>query len=91
MPKVKIVPIGYKGEFQWHIMCLGCGYTHAMSPKIHQFNGDLDKPTFSPSLLQNFTPGKTCHSFVVDGNIQYLSDCDHHLAGKTVELPEFPG
>jgi hypothetical protein len=27
-----------------------------------------------------------CHSFVSDGKIQYLNDCTHELAGKTVEL-----
>lgn len=30
-----------------------------------------------------------CHSFVKDGKIQYLNDCTHHLAGKTVELVDF--
>ena len=29
-----------------------------------------------------------CHSFVKDGKIQFLSDCTHALAGKTVELPD---
>ncbi|ANZ49188.1 putative ammonia monooxygenase [Erwinia phage Machina] len=29
-----------------------------------------------------------CHSFVTDGNIQFLNDCTHALAGKTVPLPE---
>lgn len=29
-----------------------------------------------------------CHSFITDGMIIYLSDSTHHLAGKTVELPE---
>ena len=28
-----------------------------------------------------------CHSFVTDGRIQFLSDCTHALAGKTVDLP----
>jgi len=27
-----------------------------------------------------------CHSFIRDGQIQYLNDCTHKLAGKTVEL-----
>ncbi len=31
-----------------------------------------------------------CHSFVKDGQIQFLSDCTHALAGRTVELPEIP-
>lgn len=29
-----------------------------------------------------------CHSFITNGSIQYLSDCSHELAGKTIELPE---
>ncbi|WP_219631785.1 DUF6527 family protein [Stenotrophomonas maltophilia] len=29
----------------------------------------------------------TCHSFVRDGQIQFLSDCTHALAGMTVPLP----
>ena len=32
-----------------------------------------------------------CHSFVTDGQIQFLSDCTHELAGQTVPLPVFPG
>lgn len=35
--------------------------------------------------------GKTvCHSFVRDGQVQFLDDCMHALAGQTVPLPEFP-
>lgn len=36
-------------------------------------------------------PDFRCHSFVRDGNIQFLGDCTHALKGQTVELPEFPG
>jgi len=28
-----------------------------------------------------------CHSFVKDGQIQFLEDCTHKLAGETVDLP----
>lgn len=31
-----------------------------------------------------------CHSFVTDGQIQFLDDCTHGLAGKTVPLPDYP-
>lgn len=27
-----------------------------------------------------------CHSYVTDGNIQFLGDCTHELAGQTVPL-----
>ena len=30
-----------------------------------------------------------CHSFVVEGRIQFLSDCTHALAGQTVDLPDW--
>jgi hypothetical protein len=29
-----------------------------------------------------------CHTFVTDGQIQYLGDCTHALAGQTVDLQE---
>ncbi|EIZ8938119.1 hypothetical protein MQ524_002514 [Salmonella enterica] len=29
-----------------------------------------------------------CHSFVKNGEIQYLPDCTHEMAGKTISLPE---
>jgi hypothetical protein len=32
-------------------------------------------------------PDSICHSFVTEGNIQFLGDCTHKLAGQTVELP----
>lgn len=31
-----------------------------------------------------------CHSFVTAGQIQFLSDCTHALAGQTVPLVEWP-
>jgi hypothetical protein len=30
-----------------------------------------------------------CHSFVKNGEIQFLSDCTHELSGKTVSLEPF--
>lgn len=29
-----------------------------------------------------------CHSFVIDGKIQFLSDCTHSLANQTVDMVE---
>jgi hypothetical protein len=54
------------------------------------FNGDLENPTFSPSMLARSNikgQERVCHSFVTNGKIQYLSDCTHSLRGQTVELP----
>lgn len=30
-----------------------------------------------------------CHAFVIDGQIQFLTDSTHKLSGKTVPLPDF--
>jgi hypothetical protein len=60
------------------------------------FNGDFDKPTFSPSINSwwggdNGIPLHRCHSFVRDGKIQFLGDCTHSLANQTVDLADVPG
>lgn len=65
---------------------------HVINPKVHQFNGNLERPTFSPSLLMTYDYGEdhrryVCHSFVRDGCIQFLDDCTHPLKGQTIELP----
>ena len=69
---------------------------HCFDTTIHRFNGDVLAPTLSPSLLQSRTEGEdhvpyVCHSFVVDGRIQFLGDCTHPLANQTVELLDATG
>jgi len=61
------------------------------------WNEDMVKPTFSPSILISWggsghedVPKRVCHSFVRDGQIQFLGDCTHALAGQTVPLPPQP-
>lgn len=63
-------------------------YTNSKySPGVWSFNGDMDKPTFSPSMLLHHNPyhGRE-HFFVRNGKIQYLQDCDHAMAGMTVDM-----
>lgn len=73
-------------------LCPGCGFPHSVivggaKPPVWGWNKSLEAPTFTPSIL---CAGETrCHSFVTDGRIQFLSDCDHALGGRTVDLPEF--
>ncbi len=70
--------------------CPGCGYGHPFDVPRWTWNGSFDKPTFQPSLLCNRDhPASRCHSFVTDGRIQFLDDCWHLLAGKTVDLPDW--
>jgi uncharacterized C2H2 Zn-finger protein len=63
--------------------------SHCVDVNRWSFNGDFEKPTFSPSVLVTGGEHETrCHSFVRDGRIEYLGDCTHPLAGQTVDLPE---
>ena len=74
-------------------MCPGCKRGHVFNQKggvMWTFNGDMEKPTISPSYLtgiDNFTKVR-CHSFIKEGKIQFLADCYHELKGQTVELPD---
>ncbi|TAA42479.1 DUF6527 family protein [Pseudoxanthomonas winnipegensis] len=79
--------------------CPGCGLHHTLSvgpsdrPRW-DWNGSMERPTFSPSILASMPWGqgkvpKVCHSFVRDGQIEFLGDCTHALAGKTVALAPY--
>lgn len=81
----------------WLFRCPGCAM-NLNDSGLHApttgwgFNGDLERPTFTPSILVQWTEGEkrhVCHSFVTDGKIQYLNDSTHPLAGQTVELPDW--
>lgn len=65
------------------------------------FDGNLEAPSFSPSMNATSNPKDhpghnqdlpttRCHFFVRAGSIDYCTDSTHHLAGKTVALPEIP-
>lgn len=84
------------------IYCPGCEYNHEIpTSRAHnpagpcwEFSGTTDNPTFSPSLLipkQEYEESPEdnwpqCHSFIRNGQIQYLSDCTHKLAGQTIDM-----
>jgi hypothetical protein len=80
----------------YYFWCPGCKHGHGFDERW-KFNGDYDKPTFTPSLLVNAhlseeakkNPyNKRCHLFMTDGKIRFLGDCEHELAGKTVEMED---
>lgn len=54
------------------------------------WNGDPNKPTFSPSLNVYANDDKQrCHSFVKDGMISFLDDCFHQYKNQTLEIPDW--
>jgi hypothetical protein len=87
-----------------YVWCPGCEEIHPFtvevnkesptyslqSKEIWDWNGDLENPTFSPSLLVDFGLGKKCHSFLENAHWRFLEDSTHPLAGKTVPVPPLP-
>lgn len=83
--------------------CPGCDGAHAVwtgegpGPRW-TWNGDADRPTFSPSVLVTYNgpdagvggaPPAVCHFFVTDGRIAFCGDSTHALSGQTVDIPDF--
>lgn len=79
-----------EGSKRFLFMCPGCKYGHCVITPRWSWNGSFEKPTFHPSVLTGENAdfsARRCHSFVVDGKIQFLSDCHHDLASTTADLP----
>lgn len=53
-----------------------------------KWNGDLVRVTLSPSILTkiNRKIPFVCHSFLRDGQWQFLGDCTHELKNQTVDM-----
>lgn len=97
-------PVNEREGFSY--FCQGCKRAHSVSVKGSNawgWNGDLERPTFTPSVLvtwpahpdadERFKEWRTerrCHTFVTDGRVQFLGDCTHELAGQTLDLPDLP-
>lgn len=97
MAKIMVVEgeAGTPYEKRFMFQCPACGNCHGPN-HTWGFNGDMDRPTFTPSLLVTSEYGpedarrkRVCHSFITDGKIQFLSDCTHAMAGQTVEIPDW--
>lgn len=89
--KVKEVKYSEGIHHSWAIKCPGCGDYHLFDDRWG-FNGDMEKPTFKPSMkatyLPHDCPQRICHSTITDGRIQFHSDCTHDMVGQTLDLPD---
>lgn len=94
----------------WLHWCPACNEAHMIAVEHANsngakwtFDGNMEAPTFAPSVLIKIGPfptvpvgrpdagmTKVCHYFIRQGNIEFCSDCTHELAGKTVPLPDYP-
>lgn len=96
---MKLKPVVYGGVIKgWAFYCPGCEHVHVfftVGPTTWAFDGNKESPTFSPSLL-NTSPDnpdlkqRRCHLNLTGGKLQYHGDCSHGLAGKLVDLPDWP-
>lgn len=90
--EVKKVYILKEGEHtRLHFYCPGCECNHGVyvdgprGPKpVWQWNKSETAPTLVPSLL--IKGQHRCHLFVRNGRIEFLKDCNHKMAGLTVEM-----
>jgi Family of unknown function (DUF6527) len=73
--------------------CQGCSDVHAVT-EAWAWNGSFERPTFTPSVLvRGVGPDgrpTVCHTYITNGQVTFLPDCSHALAGKTVDLPDWP-
>jgi hypothetical protein len=86
--------VGPRGGKLYVFHCPGCGFGHpfeidAPNGAGWTWNGSLDRPTFTPSLMVARGTPTQCHVWVTDGKIQFLADSHHALAGRTVDLPDW--
>lgn len=98
MSKLKqIDSVSIKGVGYSHY-CPACGREHTFYTKHPnskynwRFNGDMEYPTFTPSMLifaDDSLNYPRCHYFIKKGRIQYLSDSTHLYSGKTIDLLDY--
>ena len=87
----------------------GCGHLYWCGPGFEHsqkwdFNGNVDKPTFTPSLrtyvritkeiddkLVDTGEQKTlCHLNLTDGQLQYCEDNPHKMNNQTIPMQDIP-
>ena len=89
MSKIKVHPTDSTMYMFWDVGLQQPNAFYIRGDRGWAWNGDFDKPTVTPSVLLTIENERS-HLFIRDGKIQYLSDCTHELAGKTIEMVDFP-
>lgn len=80
------------GKLVW--WCPACetyhgGFVDGQNRPVWGFDGNFESPTFTPSFLVKMPRAdkvNICHTFVKNGQIQYLNDSTHSMAGKTIPM-----
>ena len=81
------------GHISYYLWCPGCDDLVRIND-TWQFNGNVECPSFSPSLLTQYGHIKgverRCHAFIQAGRWEFLSDSTHALAGQIVPMVPLP-
>src|ERR1700744_2475039 len=86
--KKTLPPSGY---LHW---CPGCKETHLIpTARCHiewDFNGNIERPTFKPSVKLGDPANADCHYNIEDGKITFHGDCKHDLKNSVVPMEPIP-
>lgn len=87
----------------YFVYCPACERAHRLIVEneadpshVWQFDGDMEYPTFTPSLLVESgpmrpgEPNHICHSYMRNGVWRFLGDCTHSLANHKTPMVDFP-
>lgn len=85
----------YQSGDRFYFWCPGCKEPHffqTAGTPAWQFNGDLENPTFTPSLMITTRRGDhdhVCHLFLIQGHLNFFAYCSHEYRAQTVPLPDW--
>ena len=93
--KEDVFPTGQRQLWFW---CAGCQMPHSVNVALGSepgplwvWDGDLDRPTISPSVRVTYgRADRQCHFFLKGGVVEYLGDCTHELTNQRVPLLDMP-
>lgn len=93
----KVGKTEYEGNTTLWVYCPACKHAEQIlvrsattSRPSWEWNGDYEKPSFTPSVKITGGPGYCCHYYITDGQFRYQDDCSHDLKGAIVDVPDLP-
>lgn len=86
--------------YGYAFLCPGCRVRHYVPTGVSDaegrrwvFNGDLERPTFAPSLIYEVEHedrvADVCHLNVTNGVLDFHLDSTHWLSGESVPMKQF--
>jgi uncharacterized protein DUF6527 len=77
---------------RFSFFCPGCKCGHffqTAGPPTWTFDGNMEKPTVTPSILMHLGNNQVCHLIMTAGKIQFCGDCWHELKGQIVAMVDW--